>query len=60
MKEVGTARSVKSYLMKWGGTDHKGLTDEQADKEIEQMVREKRMMEERYEGNLSDLDDLED
>lgn len=60
LKEVGTARSVKSYLMKWGGTDHNGLTDEQADKEIEQMVREKRMMEESYEGNLSDLDDLED
>lgn len=45
LKEVGVSRSMKSYLMEWGGPNHKGLSSEEADKEIEQIVREKRMLE---------------
>lgn len=49
LQEVGVARSIKSYLMEWGGADHKGMTDDEADAEIEQMLKEKRMMDESYE-----------
>ena len=52
LREVGTSRSIKSYLKKWGGADHKGMTDEQADAEIEQIVLEKRMFEESYSAEL--------
>lgn len=52
MREVGNSRSIKSYLMKWGGPDHKGMTDEQADAEIEQIVKEKRMFEDSYSADL--------
>lgn len=52
LQEVGTARSIKSYLKEWGGPDHKGLTDDDADKEIEQMVKEKRMLEESFAGEM--------
>lgn len=52
LQEVGAARSIKSYLMEWGGPDHKGLTDDEADAEIEQMVKEKRMMEESFPGDI--------
>lgn len=45
LKEVGVSRSMKSYLMEWGGPNHKGLSSEEADKEIEQIVKEKRMLE---------------
>jgi hypothetical protein len=50
LREVGTGRSVKSYLMKWGGADHTGLSEEKADEEIAQMVAEKRMFEEAYDN----------
>ena len=52
LQEVGTARSIKSYLMEWGGPDHKGLTDDEADDEIEQIVKEKRMLEDSYSGEM--------
>lgn len=52
LQEVGVARSIKSYLMEWGGPDHKGLTDDDADAEIEQIVREKRMLEESFDGEI--------
>lgn len=49
MQEVSSGtRSIKSYLMKWGGPDYQGMTQEQADLEIEQIVKEKRMMEDSY------------
>lgn len=53
LQEVGTARSIKSYLMEWGGPDHKGVTDDDADSEIEQMVKEKRMFEDGYLGDIN-------
>ena len=52
LQEVGIARSIKSYLMEWGGPDHKGLTDDEADDEIEQIVKEKRMLEDSYSGEM--------
>ena len=55
LREVGTGRSIKSYLMKWGGPNYSGLSSEKADEEIEQMAKEKRMMEAAYE-ELSGLD----
>lgn len=58
LREVGTGRSIKSYLMKWGGPDHSGMTADKADEEIQQMIAEKRMMEEAYD-NGADLGDLE-
>lgn len=59
LQEVGTARSIKSYLMKWGGANNKGLTDEEADAEIKQMVLEKRMLEESFPGDILDDDESE-
>jgi hypothetical protein len=55
LREVGTSRSIRSYLMKWGGADRTGLTAEQADEEIAQMVKEKRMMEEAFDNSDMDL-----
>lgn len=52
LQEVGISRSIKSYLMEWGGPDHKGLTDDEADEEIDQMVKEKRMLEESFSGQI--------
>ena len=52
LQEVGTGRSIKSYLMEWGGPDHKGMTDDEADDEIQQMIYEKRAFEDSYEGDL--------
>lgn len=52
LQEVGTGRSIKSYLKEWGGPDHKGMTDEEADAEIEQMVKEMRMLEEKFPGEV--------
>lgn len=61
LQEVGVSRSIKSYLMEWGGPNHKGLTDEEADAEIEQMIREKRMMEDSFTGEtFSGREDLEE
>lgn len=42
------ARSVRSYLMKWGGPDCKGLDGDEADAELEQIVKEQRMMEDSF------------
>lgn len=52
LQEVGTGRSIRSYLKEWGGPDHKGLTDDEADNEIEQMVKEKRMLEDSFAGEM--------
>lgn len=52
LQEVGTGRSIKSYLKEWGGPDHKGMSDEDADAEIEQMAKEMRMMEESFPGEV--------
>lgn len=42
------ARSARSYLMKWGGPDCKGLDGDEADAELEQIVKEQRMMEDSF------------
>ena len=52
LQEVGISRSIKSYLMKWGGPNRKGLSPEEAEAEIEQMVKEKRMLEESFDGEI--------
>lgn len=52
LQEVGVSRSIKSYLKKWGGPNRKGMTDSEADAEIEQLIKEKRMLEESFEGDL--------
>lgn len=57
LQEVGVARSIKSYLMEWGGPDHKGMTDDDADSEIQQMIFEKRAFEDSYEGDLTGGDE---
>ena len=45
-------RSIRSYLMKWGGTAHQGLTAEEADAELAQIAKEREMLEDSYEGDL--------
>lgn len=46
MQEVSiSVRSIKSYLTKWGGTDGKGLTPDEAEEEIKQMAKEKQLLE---------------
>lgn len=53
MQEVtAQSRSRKSYLMKWGGTAHQGLTAEEADAEFAQIAKEREMLEDSYEGDL--------
>lgn len=53
LQEVSNkVRSAKSYLMKWGGTDSRGLSPEDADAEIEQIAKERRMFEESFNGEL--------
>lgn len=53
MQEVlSQNRSRKSYLMKWGGEGHKGLSSEDADTEIEQMAKERQVLEDSYIGDL--------
>ena len=52
LQEVGTARSIKSYLMKWGGPDHEGMSDDDADAEIQQMAMEKRLLEDSYAAEM--------
>lgn len=53
LQEVGVGRSIKSYLMEWGGPNHEGLTDDDADAEIQQMIYEKRAFEDSYEGDIT-------
>lgn len=54
MSEVGNkARSIKSYLIKWGGPDRKGMSPEDADAEIVQMAKERQILEESYSGDLA-------
>lgn len=48
LQEVGTARSIKSYLMKWGGADHNGMPEDDAEAEIEQIAKEKQMLEDSF------------
>lgn len=49
LSEVGNrARSIRSYLKKWGGPDCKGMDDDDTDAEWEQIVREQRMLEDSY------------
>ena len=38
--------------MKWGRQNRKGLSTEEAEAEIEQMVKEKRMLEENFDGEI--------
>ena len=46
MQEVSNnVRSIKSYLTKWGSTDGKGLTPDEAEEEIKQMAKEKQLLE---------------
>ena len=46
MQEVSSQnRSRKSYLMKWGGDGYRGMTAEQADKELKQMALERQLLE---------------
>lgn len=52
LQEVGVARSIRSYLMKWGGPNRKGMTDSEADAEIEQMIKEKRVLDESFWGDM--------
>lgn len=54
LQEVGVARSIKSYLMKWGGADHNGMSDDDAEAEIEQIAKEKRMMEDSFAEDFGD------
>ena len=42
------SRSVRSYLMKWGGPDCKGLDADEADAELAQIVKEQRMLEDSF------------
>lgn len=58
LREVGTGRSIKSYLMKWGGPNHTGLSAEKADDEIKQMALEKQMMESAAMGEMDGVEDF--
>ncbi|MCI9273731.1 MAG: phage portal protein [Clostridiales bacterium] len=54
LSEVGNkARSIKSYLIKWGGPDRKGMSPEEADAEIDQMARERQILEDTFAGGLT-------
>lgn len=44
------ARSTLSYLMKWGGPDSKGLDADEAEVELGQIVKERRMMEDSFQA----------
>lgn len=53
MQEVSSQnRSRKSYLMKWGGDGYRGMTAEQADKELKQMALERQLLEDSFEGEI--------
>ena len=43
-------RSIRSYLMKWGGPDSKELDADEAEVELEQIVKEQRMMEDSFQA----------
>ena len=43
-------RSGRSYLMKWGGPDSKGLDADEADAQLQQIVREQRMLEDSFQA----------
>ena len=58
LREVGTGRSIKSYIMKWGGPNHTGLSAEKADEEIKQMALEKQMMDSAAMGELDGVTDF--
>lgn len=46
------SRSVRSYLMKWGGPDCKGMDADEADAELEQIVKEQRMLEDSFSAEV--------
>ena len=46
------SRSVRSYLMKWGGPDCKGLDADEADAELAQIVKEQRMLEDSFSAEV--------
>ena len=47
---AGNVRSIRSYLMKWGGPDSKGLDADEADAQLQQIVREQRMLEDSFQA----------
>ena len=47
---AANTRSIRSYLMKWGGADSKGLDADEADAEIQQIVQERRMLEDSFQA----------
>lgn len=54
LSEVGNkARSIKSYLIKWGGPDRKGLSPEDAEAEIMQIAKERQILEDNFDGELT-------
>ena len=46
--QANRSRSARSYLMKWGGPDCKGLDADEADAELAQIVKEQRMLEDSF------------
>lgn len=54
---AGNAKSIRSYVMKWGGPDSKGLDADEADAELQQIVREQRMLEDSFQAEgLSEVE----
>jgi hypothetical protein len=51
------SRSIKSYLMKWGGPNSKGMTPEDAETEIEQIAKEQQMMQDSFAAEPSPAGD---
>jgi len=53
LSEVGNkARSIKSYLMKWGGPDRKGLAEDDANAELQQIALERQLLEDDFINEL--------
>lgn len=52
-------RSIRSYLMKWGGPDSKGLDADEADTEFIRIVEEQRKLEDSYAANMDELQEDE-
>ena len=54
---AGNTKSIRSYLTKWGGPDSKGLDADEADAELQQIVRERRMLEDSFQAEgLSEVE----
>ncbi len=53
MQEVSMqVRSKLSYIKKWGGSDKKGLTEDLAKQELNQIITEARALEDNYSGDM--------